>query len=303
MKWALVLSGGGARGITYVGMLKAFEELQFPQPDCIVGCSMGAIIGGLYASGMTVDEMRAFFLNNFNLNNYIDISNFHLGHSKIAKILQFGAGLNNLLTGQGVDSGEKSYTLFKKLSCYQTFEQTRIPFYCNAVDLCEGKEFILESGFLANAMRASSSYPGFFKPYRYNGKLCVDGCVRHNTPVWIAKEKGYKNILAVTLGTFKIKTETELDSTLSVLIRCLDVAVSGTQSVTNDSPTYILDLDSSRASYDFSDPAYLIQLGYSITMKYAEDLHAFFKRGISGYINRRKLAKETMARLKYERIF
>jgi len=61
MKWALVLSGGGAKGLAYIGMFKALEELEYPLPDCIVGCSMGAIIGGLYASGMTVDEMISFF--------------------------------------------------------------------------------------------------------------------------------------------------------------------------------------------------------------------------------------------------
>ncbi|WP_206183432.1 patatin-like phospholipase family protein [Treponema pedis] len=107
MKWALVLSGGGARGIAYVGMLKAFNELNYPQPNCIVGCSMGAVIGGLYASGMTVNEMISFFSNGFNLSDYVEVSKFSLGHTKISKILQLGAGLNNLINKQGIDSGEK----------------------------------------------------------------------------------------------------------------------------------------------------------------------------------------------------
>ena len=301
MKWALVLSGGGAKGLAYIGMLKAFRELNYPQPDCIVGCSMGAIIGGLYASGMTVDEMTAFFSNGFHLGNYIDIHKFSFGQTKISKILQLGAGLNNLIHGQGVDSGEKSHMLFKKLSCYQTFEQTHIPFYCNAVDLYEGKEFVFESGFLADAMRASSSYPGFFRPYLYNGKLFVDGCVKHNTPVWIAKKKGFKNVLAVTLGTFK--TETEFDSVLSILIRCLDVAVNVNKFIRQDVPTYVLDLNPNKASYDFSDPSYLIQLGYSITIKKQRELNSFFKKGISGNVVRRLMAKRTVDRLKHERIF
>ncbi|WP_024469674.1 patatin-like phospholipase family protein [Treponema pedis] len=303
MKWALVLSGGGARGIAYVGMLKAFNELNYPQPNCIVGCSMGAVIGGLYASGMTVNEMISFFSNGFNLSDYVEVSKFSLGHTKISKILQLGAGLNNLINKQGIDSGEKSYTLFKKLSCYQTFEQTQIPFYCNAVDLCEGKEIIFKSGFLADAMRASSSYPGFFSPYRYSGKLFVDGCVRHNTPVWIAKEKGFKNILAVTLGVFKTKPETEFESAISILTRCLETAVSAAGYTKKDSPTYILDLDSNTAAYDFSDPSYLIQLGYSLTMKSKKELDAFFTKGISGYLLRKQAAKKTAERLKHERIF
>lgn len=303
MKWALVLSGGGSRGLVYVGMLKAFQELKLPKPNCIVGCSIGSIIGGLYASGMNVDEMYAFFSNHFQFDDYIDISKFRFGQTRISKLLQIGVGLNNLYTSQGIDSGEKSYELFKKMTHSKTFEQANIPFYCNAVNLCNGREVIFEKGILADGMRASYSYPVFFKPYHHNGCLFVDGCVKHNTPVWIAREKGYKNILAITLGTFQVKTENQIDSTLAVLQRALEVATSETVGIKNNAPTFILNMDATLPSYDFSKFQYLFDLGYSITMEHADELNAFFKKGLLGILNRKKMSRQILKRLKHERIF
>ncbi|UTC66229.1 MULTISPECIES: patatin-like phospholipase family protein [unclassified Treponema] len=303
MKWALVLSGGGAKGLAYIGMFKALEELKYPLPDCIVGCSMGAIIGGLYASGMTVDEMISFFSNDFELTDYLDVSHLGFGLTKLTKILQIGAGLNNLISHQGADSGEKSLTLFKKLSCYQTFDQLRIPFYCNATDLCEGDEVVFDKGFLADAMRASYSYPGFFAPFNHDGKLFVDGCVKNNTPVWIAKEKGFKNILAVTLGAFKTINSSDIDSSISVLTRCMEVASIKPDYRTCNTPTHILNIDTDTGSYDFSDPLYQIQMGYSVTMNHRKELLEFFQKGFFGFLNRRRMAKMTSKRLKSEKVF
>ncbi|WP_253678258.1 patatin-like phospholipase family protein [Treponema sp. OMZ 788] len=256
MDWSLVLSGGGAKGLAYIGMFKALEELEYPRPDCIVGCSMGAIIGGLYASGMTVDEMISFFSNDFELTDYLDVSHLGFGLTKLTKLLQIGASLNNLISHQGADSGEKSLTLFKKLSCYQTFDQLKIPFYCNAVDLCDGNEIVFDKGRVADAMRASSSYPGFFTPFHHNGRIFVDGCVKNNTPVWIAKAKGFKNILAVTLGTFKIITSEDLDSSISVLTRCMEVASIRSDYTIANTPTHILDIDTGMAPHDFFGSAF-----------------------------------------------
>lgn len=72
MKWSLVLSGGGARGIAHIGVLKALEALQVPPPQCVVGCSMGAVVGALYALGMSVREMEAFFQRDFVISDYVN---------------------------------------------------------------------------------------------------------------------------------------------------------------------------------------------------------------------------------------
>jgi len=302
MKWALVLSGGGVRGLSYIGMLRAFEELHFPKPDCIVGCSMGAIIGGLYASGTGVKFMYDFFSGNFRLDDYIELPRFGR-NGKIGKILKIGTVINHLISKLGVDSGEKALYFFRKLTDYQKFEHCTIPFYCNASDLLTGEEVIIEKGFLADGMRASSSYPGFFEPFYNNGRLYTDGCVKHNTPVWIAKQKGYKNILAVTLGTFNQKQKTDFSSSVSVIMRAMEIASLPSKPDTNNIPTYFFNIDSNTSAYNFSNPIAEINSGYRKTMKNKDALQLFFEKGMRGIMGRRKLAKETMEKFKYEKVF
>lgn len=303
MKWALVLSGGGVKGLAYIGMLKAFNHLGFPKPDCIVGCSMGAIIGGLYASGMKINEMENFFSDDFHLSDYTEMPRIAMSHKKIAKLFQLGTSINNLISGLGIDSGEKALTLFRRLSCYQRFEQCSIPFFCNAVDICSGKEEIFEEGFLADGMRASSSYPGFFAPFYHKGKLFVDGCVKNNTPVWIAKQKGYKNIFAVTLGMFKKKQPKDIYSSVSVIMRCMEVASGMPQHDKRNIPTCILDMDTNTSVYDFSGPQQEILRGYTQTIDNRDMLNLFFKCGFTGLIERKKMSIKTSEMFKNERVF
>lgn len=303
MKWALVLSGGGARGLAYIGMLKAFEELGFPKPSCIVGCSAGAIFGGLYSIGITAKELEDFFSNDFDITDYVGASRIYNANSKIMKILQLGSGLSSFMTTGGLDSGEKAYILLKELSLYKTFEDTEIPFYCNASDLCSGKEFIFDTGFLADGMRASSSFPGVFEPFRYKNKILVDGCIKHNTPVWIAEKKGYKNILAVTLDRFEEKPQEEFSNVLSVILRCLEIAPDENFIYQSNCPTAILNISSTGSTYDFSKPEIKIKNGYEEVLRNKKMLETFFTKGIMGIINRNRMKKRTEKLLQYERIF
>ncbi len=303
MEWALVLSGGGAKGLAYVGMFKAFKELGYPEPDFIAGCSMGAIIGGLYASGMKIKDMENFFNSDFEVGDYIEVFHNKFGHTRISKVVQISTGLNNLYKEKGIDSGEQTLNLFKKLFCYQKFENLKIPFACNATELCEGKEVLIDSGFLAHAARASSSYPICFAPFELNGKVYVDGCVKNNTPVWIAKEKGYKNIMAVTLGAFENINEEEVDSVFSVVLRSMEVAASQNPPNEKNIPSHLLNIDTETPSYDFSNPQAVIKKGYDAVMANKKDLDVFFKSGFAGSMGRRKLRKKVIKRLNNERIF
>ncbi len=302
MKWALVLSGGGARGFSYIGMLRAFEELHFPKPDCIVGCSMGAVIGGLYASGMSVRFMYDFFSQTFRLEDYIEMPRFAM-NKRIEKILKIGTIINHLISKPGADSGEKNLYFFRRLTAYQTFAACSIPFYCNASDLLTGEEVIIGDGFLADGMRASSSYPGFFEPFYRNGRLYTDGCVKHNTPVWIAKQKGFKNILAVTLGTFENKQKNDFDSSVSVIMRCMEIAGMQNGVDKNNVPTWFFDIGTNTSAYNFSDPLAEVNSGYDRTMANKAALQAFFNKGFKGIIARKKLGKATMELFKNETIF
>ena len=294
MKWALVLSGGGAAGLAYIGFLKALEELDFPKPDCIVGCSMGAIIGGLYASGKPVREMEAVFEESFDVNRYVG-GGVHIPLFKHAfnQIIQYGTLITRMLSGTGADSGEKTHKFFLELSGCKSFDDCIIPFFCNALDLCSGKEVVLHSGLLADAMRASSSYPGLFIPVKQNHEMLIDACVMDNTPVWIAREQGYKNILALTFGAFEPVAASELDTSVAVLMRTLACTTAHIALQPNEYPTAFINLTSARSSRDFSDPKKQITFGYQKTMDNKDLLQTFFAEGIKGRIQRALLTRRT----------
>ena len=294
MKWALVLSGGGASGLAYIGFFKALEELNLPKPDCIVGCSMGAIIGGLYASEKPVREMEAVFEESFDINRYVG-GGVHIPLFKhtLNQIIQYGTLITRMLSGTGADSGEKAHKFFMELSDCKSFDDCTIPFFCNAFDLCSGKEVVLQSGLLADAMRASSSYPGLFTPVKRQDEMLIDACVMDNTPVWIAREQGYKNILALTFGAFEPVSASELDSSVSVLMRTLACTTAHIALQPNEYPTAFINLTSPRSSRDFSDPKKQIAFGYQKTMEKRALLQAFFAEGITGHIQRALLTRRT----------
>ncbi|PIE99057.1 MAG: hypothetical protein CR988_00635 [Treponema sp.] len=293
MKWALVLSGGGAKGIAYIGMLRAFEELQFPKPNLIVGCSMGAIVGGLYASGTLVPELENFMGKDFDVTKYIAGGKM-INLNGLNKLLQIRTVLKNLFSSPGLDDGEEALMLFSRLSNYHSFEHLDIPFACNALDLHTGEEVIIESGTLASAFRATSSYPAFFAPFVNGEHLYIDGSMAHNTPVWIARKKGFKNILAVTLSDFKnSENHDDYKNTLSVVMRTLDCIFAKHELREKDYPSAWLKLQNNRASFDFTAIHRQVEFGYEETIKQKDYLSKFFETGLKGVLNRKLLEIET----------
>jgi NTE family protein len=165
LKWALVLSGGGAKGLAHIGVIKALVERGYPEPSLIVGTSMGAIVGGLYASGMAINEMARFVLEEFDITRYLDSFVFKL-NGPMGKILQAGQLIGALAGKLGMDSGNQVLSLIERLTEHKNIEETRIPFRCNAMDLNSGKEVVFRSGSLARAVRASMSFPIFLSLWR-----------------------------------------------------------------------------------------------------------------------------------------
>ena len=293
MKWALVLSGGGAAGLAYIGFFKALEELKLPKPDCIVGCSMGAIIGGLYALGKSTAEMEAVFEHSFDVNRYVGGVHIPLFKHTLSHLIQYGTLLTRMISGTGADSGEKVHKFFLELSHGKSFSDCTIPFFCNALDLCSGKEVIFDSGLLADAMRASSSYPGLFTPVKTHNRMLIDACVMDNTPVRIAREKGYKNILALTFGALEPMGCSDITSSLAVLMRTQACTTAYIRLQKNEYPTAFINMASRRSSRDFSHPKKQIQFGYQKTMDDKALLQAFCMDGISGALQRMYLTRKT----------
>lgn len=212
----LVLSGGGARGAAHVGVLKVLEEYRVPV-DCVVGTSMGSLVGAAYATGMTLPEMDEIIGT---------ISTELLFREKPPRqelamrrkeddnsILfspEFGVGADGLKAGKGLVSGVQLETVLRRLSKakgYFKFDELPIPYRAVATNLVTGKAVVFSEGELAQVMRASMSVPGAVAPATYNDMLLVDGMLTSNLPVQTARTMGADIIIAVNVGTPLLKRE------------------------------------------------------------------------------------------------
>lgn len=288
LKWALVLSGGGARGIAHVGVLNVLAEMGFPEPSLVVGTSMGAIVGGLYACGMTAAELDRFTRDTFDVTNYLDSFVFKLA-GPLGRVFQAGQFLGSLATGSGIDSGNRVLALLEELSGGKSFNETRIPFRCNAVDLCSGREVVLRSGSVARAIRASMSFPIFFEPLREGDKYLVDGGLADNLPVHIARAEGFKRILAVDVGNFRIIPGSDFDTGYKILYRSLEVVLHQLNHLKRtDKPELLLRVPGRGTPFAFFKKDELLSQGERAVRENEEAVEAFFGKGFGAWAAHRR---------------
>lgn len=223
-KIGLVLSGGGAKGIAHVGVLRVLEEAGI-RPDYIGGTSMGAIVGGLYAIGYSVDSIEKIARTNDWLYLLTDeISRLDLAIEEKEDADRFFVSIpikeNKIKIPNGVISGQNIHnqlnTLFSPVYSERNFDNFEIPFLCIATDIETGKEVVFREGYLPNAIRASMSIPTIFNPIEIDGKLLVDGGLVNNFPVIRVREMGADIIIGVDVGFQHYKKE-ELNSIVKVL--------------------------------------------------------------------------------------
>lgn len=207
----LVLSGGGARGLAHVGVLKVLEQLQIPV-DVITGTSMGAIVGGLYASGMRADELarelRAVQWNEVFSNR---VARQQLSQRRkeedfeVSPLLELGWRDGALqapraaVSSRGLESLLRRYTL--PVRGVGSFDALPIPFRAVATDMESGAAVVLDRGDLALALRSSMSVPGVFAPTEVGGRVLGDGGLVNNLPIDVARAMGADIVIAVNIGT------------------------------------------------------------------------------------------------------
>jgi NTE family protein len=224
-KIGLALSGGGARGAAHIGVLKVLEEHNIPI-DCIAGSSMGAIVGGLYASGMTIEELESAITRIDWIDAFTDKipredrsfrrkrdDDLYLVENKpglSSSGLQFPAGL---LDGQKIDLLLKRYTL--PVVTIRDFDDLSIPYRAVTTDLETGKVVVIERGDLALAMRTSMSIPVLFAPREIDSLLLVDGGVSSNLPIDVVRRMGADVVIAIDISTPNLERD-QLNSVLSV---------------------------------------------------------------------------------------
>lgn len=223
-KICLVLSGGGARGAAHIGVIKVLEELRIPI-DCIAGTSMGALVGGAYASGVSVEEMEklAGALSNEKLfydtppREELNIRRKQEDY-KLLTGPEIGlASVTGTNLPKGIVTGVQLEMELRKISAqgYRDFNQLPIQYRAVATNLVTGKAEVFDRGELASVMRASMSVPVAIAPVEIDGKLLVDGMLTDNLPVDVAHTMGADIIIAVNVGTPLAKKE-ELGSILGV---------------------------------------------------------------------------------------
>jgi NTE family protein len=284
----LVLSGGGARGMAHIGVLKILEDLKIPI-DCIAGTSMGAIVGGLYASGMTAAQIDATMRSLDWQEAFRDAPPrrdlaFRRKQDDRNFLVRLPLGLKHkqILLPKGFIQGQKLQETLRQLtlpfSNSTDFDLLPTPFRAVATDLETGNAVLMDKGDLAIAMRASMSAPGVFAPVELNGRLLVDGGLAENLPVNVARAM-HADILIVSDVSFPLQPRAALDSALSISNQMLAILVrkdSDSQRASL-SPNDVLiepNLGTATAT-DFTAPSAIIARGEDAARAAAYKLLAF----------------------------
>jgi NTE family protein len=292
LKYALVLSGGGARGLVHIGVLSALEEAGYPLPSLIVGCSMGAVVGGLYASGLSVADLKSFVLEKLDISDFMESPGFRI-NGPLGKVLLTGQFIGNFAVKPGIDPGDKALGLIESFVGDKRIEDCPIPFVCNAVDLVSGKEMALDSGPVSRAIRASMSFPAFFEPFVEGGHCFVDGGVANNMPVGAARKAGtalgISRILAVdTHSKWKEVSASHYKTGLSVVMRCFEVMIHAAEAY-HPRAGMVLHAADQTSVFDFERKKELVALGEAAVQQSAGELGAFFGLGlVARYIRKTK---------------
>lgn len=180
---ALVLSGGGARGYAHIGVLKVLEQEKIPI-DMVVGTSVGALIGALYAAGVPVEKIE------------------HIGEKTgwddLADISE--VGMLRLLMADRLLSTEKMQKYLEENLGNKRFYELEKTFACTATDLITGERIVFREGFVAHAARASATVPGLFEPIEYRHRYLIDGGLSGNIPTDVAQLLGADIIIAVEVS-------------------------------------------------------------------------------------------------------
>ncbi len=222
----LVLSGGGARGAAHVGVLKVLEELRIPIA-AIAGTSMGALVGGTYASGLSPEEMEQRLTTanwDFLFVDEPPREDWPIRRKDqgLRPTWDFSLGVNSkgLQLPKGALAGQKVELFFADLvkgaDGVRNFDDLPIPFRAVATDLENGGMRVFDSGPLPEVMRASMSVPGLFSPVEIDDHLYVDGGLVRNLPVDVARKMGVDLVIAVNLGSGYLPRD-QLGSVVGVL--------------------------------------------------------------------------------------
>lgn len=277
----LALSGGGALGLAEVGVIRWLEENHIPV-DAVAGTSMGSIIGAMYATGMSAEEIEQFakkidwdqaFMTG---PDYSDLS-FRRKQDRRRFQVAAALGLKHGLSGpNGFDPGQSVELLLDRIALPEagiaSFDDLPIPFRCVATDMLNGEALVFHDGPLARALRASMAIPGVFTPVKMNGHILADGGLVENIPVETVRDMHADAVIAVQLRTSPSNAAV-LDSIGGMLSRSVDIMIAQNEARSLALAQVKVSVDvGGFGAFDFSHIDELIKLGYHTAASQASDL-------------------------------
>ena len=289
-KVAVVLSGGGAKGMAHIGALKVLERAGIPI-DIVTGTSMGSIIGGLYAIGynaQALDSMVRVQDWSYVITDREDLRRQSLNDRRKQNTYVYTTGMTigkrNMQAG-GIIKGKNLAELFQRLCTGYTdsidfTHDLRIPFACVATNIIDNSEVDFHSGRLPQAMRASMAIPAAFSPVRLGDKVLVDGGLKNNYPADIAREMGADIIIGVTVQGAP-KEAADLVGTMSILSQIIDVNCKNKYEENLAITDLHLSVDTKgygSASFSHAAIDTLIRRGEEVAMRHWDDIMALKKR-------------------------
>jgi NTE family protein len=274
-KIGLVLSGGGAPGIAHIGMIKALEENNIPI-DYITGTSIGALIGGLYASGYSPDEMIQFFKS----------SEFRKWKKIEIKFPKKFVIPTHIIQSQKIQKGLEKLTGCASIHSGQNFDSLFIPYRCVASDVYRKEPYVFSHGNLATAIRASMTFPFIFEATKVDNRLLFDGGIYNNFPSDIMQQSFHPDFM---IGSVVAYNPPQADVN-DILMQLQNMITNDTNYGIPDSLGIVLNFDLKKQSmFDFSDIDYLVKFGYEETEKQIEILKTKIQRRNSIYeINQKR---------------
>jgi NTE family protein len=236
-KIGLALGGGFARGIAHVGVLKVFEEENIPI-DFIAGTSVGALVGALYCSGVSANDLE-----------------------KTATAMKFNHFARFSLSLTGFLSNDRMGRMLKHMLRVHTFEELRIPLAVTATDFVSGEPVVFTAGPLIDPVRASCAYPSFFSPVNIDGRLLIDGLLAHPVPATPLKKMGAEKVCAVHFKSHWVGT-TGPRHFLDVIGQCFSIAQANVCPIWQADADVVLEPNVDGFAYDaFERAAELVRAG------------------------------------------
>jgi len=276
----LVLSGGGARGLAHIGVLKAIEQAGV-KIDYIAGTSTGAIVGALYASGYTASQLDLMF-------KQVDFSTliqdqvprraktFNEKDESIKYALTLPFDGFEISFPTGLSNGQNIYNLFSKLTSHVNhltdFSKLPIPFLCVATNAENGEMVLLENGYLPRAVSASGALPTLFNPVVINDMILIDGGIVNNYPIKELKAKGVDVIIGVDVQD-GIKKKKDLTSALDIVLQVNNyTSVKQMQTKIKDTDVFIKPNIEEFSVVSFDDANRIVQAGFEAANQVTQKL-------------------------------